>query len=287
MTAPPPPGRGAPGAPAGGGGPDGALDRFLRILSAFDAAHPALTVAELARRAALPLPTAYRWVDRLMRAELLERDGEGRVHPGLRLWELASRSAPTVPLARAAMPFLVDVQAVLRQNTQLAVLDEDGVLVLERLAARDAVVNRAAVAERLPAFTTSLGLVLLAFARPVEAARFVDRHRDRLGRPVDPALPQEAGAPASAGGRPAVTAPTEEGLRTLLAQVRRDGYAAVDGAVDPEARGIAAPVHRGRGLSPAALGVVVHREDPVTPGVPPLLMTAARGISRALGADPQ
>ena len=52
MTAPPPPGRGAPGAPAGGGGPDGALDRFLRILSAFDAAHPALTVAELARRAA-------------------------------------------------------------------------------------------------------------------------------------------------------------------------------------------------------------------------------------------
>ncbi|MCV7463107.1 helix-turn-helix domain-containing protein [Micrococcus luteus] len=36
------------------------LDRLIRVLSAFDAEHPALTVADLARRTELPLATAYR-----------------------------------------------------------------------------------------------------------------------------------------------------------------------------------------------------------------------------------
>lgn len=53
--------------------PDTTLDRLLRILAAFDADHRELTVAALARRAALPLPTAYRWVDRLSQAELPAR----------------------------------------------------------------------------------------------------------------------------------------------------------------------------------------------------------------------
>ncbi|WP_423826037.1 IclR family transcriptional regulator domain-containing protein, partial [Salmonella enterica] len=67
-------------------------------------------------------------------------------------------------LARTAMPFLVDVQSVLRQHTQLAVLDDDGVLVLARLSSQGAVVNQADVAGRLPPFTTALGLVLLTHA---------------------------------------------------------------------------------------------------------------------------
>lgn len=248
---------------------DTTLDRLVRILESFDAETPQLTVAALARRARLPLPTAYRWVERLVRADLLERDADGSVRPGLRLWEMVSRSAPSTSLTRAAMPFLLDVQAVLRQHTQLAVLDDDGVLVLERLAGQGAVVNRATVAGRLPAFTTSLGLVLLAFAPAGEAERFVRRHRGRLGASAEP-------------GRP--PAPTEDTLRRLLARVRREGYAAVDGATDVETRGVAVPVHRGGGQAPAALGVVLPRDLEAAAGLPPLLMTAARGISRALGA---
>ena len=186
---------------------DTTLDRLIRILGAFDAGHGTLTVAALARRAELPLPTAYRWVDRLAGAGLLRREADGTVRPGLRLWELASRGAPTVPLARAAMPFLLDVQAVLRQHTQLAVLDDDGVLVLERLSAQDAVANQATVAGRLPTFTTSLGLVLLAHAPVAQAEHFHRRHGHELGGPVRP--------PGPAGG---------DGLRTggdLLIPARR------------------------------------------------------------------
>ncbi|RBO86706.1 IclR family transcriptional regulator [Micrococcus sp. KT16] len=258
------------------------MDRLIRVRFAFDAERPVLTVAALARRTELPLATAYRWVDRLVRAELLQKDEDGVVRPGLRLWEMASRSAPSMSLARTAMPFLLDVQAVLHQHTQLAVLDAEGVLVLERLSAREAVANQATVAGRLPPFSTSLGLVLLAFAPPGEAERFVERHRAQLGAPVRVLRPDGGGArPASA--HPAVVAPTEAELRALLADVRREGHAAVDGAIDAEARGIAVPVRGPLGHAVAALGVVVPRSATSTLGVPALLMTAARGIGRALG----
>lgn len=263
---------------------DTTLDRLIRILGAFDAGHGTLTVAALARRAELPLPTAYRWVDRLAGAGLLRREADGTVRPGLRLWELASRGAPTVPLARAAMPFLLDVQAVLRQHTQLAVLDDDGVLVLERLSAQDAVANQATVAGRLPTFTTSLGLVLLAHAPAAQAERLHRRHGHELGGPVQP--PGPAGADAAwAGSAQAGLNPTADELRRLLAQVRREGFAAVDGRIDHQTRGVSVPVRDGAGAVVAALGAVVPSAASVAPGVPPLLMTAARGITRALGGD--
>lgn len=248
------------------------LDRLIRILEAFDAEHPSLTTAELAQRAGLPTATAYRWVERLTESDLLERDG-GRVRPGLRLWELASRSAPSVSLRQAAMPFLDDVHAVLRQHVQLAVLDDEGVLVLERLSARGAVANQATVAGRLPTFTTSLGQVLLAFSARPRVAAYVRAHAAELGGPVPPTKGSAA---------PAVN-PTEDELRSILAHVRCQGHAAVVGRIDAEARGVSVPVRDGAGRTVAALGVVVPRRMAADAAIAPLLMTAARGIGRSLG----
>lgn len=179
----PGPGPGAPPGPGPGPAGDSTLDRLIRILGAFDADRPTLPVASLARRAALPLPTAYRWVDRLTASGLLERHADSTVGPGLRLWELVARSAPTTTLRDAARPFMDDVQAVLRQHTQLAVLDDAGVLILERLSARGAVANQATVAGRLPTFTTALGLVLLAHSRRHVLEAFLQEHGAALGGP--------------------------------------------------------------------------------------------------------
>ena len=64
-----------------------------------------------------------------------------QVRVGMRLWELGARASPTVSLRDAAMPFLEDVHAVVGHHAQLGVLDGEDVLFLERLTARDAVVN--------------------------------------------------------------------------------------------------------------------------------------------------
>lgn len=254
---------------------DTTLDRLIRILGAFDADRPTLSVAALARRAAIPLPSAYRWVDRLTAAGLLERLDGGAVGLGMRLWELASRSSPSTTLRQAAMPYMDDVQAVLRQHTQIAVLDSAGVLVLERLSARGAVPNQATVAGRMPTFTTSLGLVLLAFARRHETESFLKVHAAELGVPVP-----DPGHEGSARG---VVNPTEQELRLQLSAIRRQGWASVDGQVDSDVTGVAVPVFSPDGQAIAALGVVVPRTSEFRPGLAPMLLAAARGISRALG----
>lgn len=256
------------------------LDRLIRILDAFESDRPVLQVAALARRANLPLPTAYRWVDRLVGSGLLQRHEDGTVGPGLRLWELAARSAPTTSLRDAARPFMDDVQAVLRQHTQLALLDEDGVLIIERLSARGAVANQASVAGRLPTFTTALGLVLLAHSRRHVTEAFLASHQDALGQPLVWSTGHDVG---SARG---VVNPTEAVLRQQIAEVRRLGYAALDGQVDDETTGVAVPILGGDGSMLAALGVVVPRHSDLAPGLAPMLLAAARGVSRALAVQP-
>ncbi len=70
------------------------LARAVRLIEAFGPGEQALAVGELARRAALPLPTTSRLVEELVRAGWLERH-ERRVRIGYRLWEVASRASPT------------------------------------------------------------------------------------------------------------------------------------------------------------------------------------------------
>jgi DNA-binding IclR family transcriptional regulator len=264
---------------------------LIRILGAFDADRPTLSIAALARRSEIPLPTVYRWVDRLTAAGLLERGEGGAVGPGMKLWELASRSSPGTSLRRAAMPHMDDVQAVLRQHTQIAVLDAGGVLVLERLSARGAVPNQATIAGRLPTFSTALGLVLLAYSRRHVTESFMAAHAGELGAPLA-ATWHDGGASATGrrgpggtlrGSAKDVINPTESELRARLAEVRRQGWASVDGQIDSEATGVAVPVLSPEGQMIAALGVVVPRTSEFRPGLAPMLLAAARGISRALG----
>lgn len=241
------------------------LDRLVRILSAFDAARGSMTVSTLSRLAGLPPATAYRLVDELVGHEMLARSADGQISLGLGLWELASRSSPALDLKEAAKPFMEDIQAVVRQHTQLAVLREDEVLFIERLSSRDSVVNQARVAGRLPVHRTSSGVVLLAYAPSHVQEAYLARHLDTAG-------PSGAVAP---------------GFRDLLIRVRSQGYAALDGLVDAETSGVAVPVLSTGNVATAALSVVVPLLGDNLHGILPVLMTGSRGISRAMGFVPR
>ena len=106
-------------------------------------------------------------VAELVRHGLLSRSDDGRrIRVGVRLWELGSRAAPTRGLREAALPFMEDLHTVIRHHVQLGVLDGQEVLFVERLSAREAVINVTEVAGRLPLHASSSGLVLLAHAAP-------------------------------------------------------------------------------------------------------------------------
>lgn len=240
---------------------DSVLDRLVRILGAFSAQHSALTVSALARRANVPRATVYRLVESMVSHGLLERRDNGEVAVGLGLWEIVNRSASANDLKTIAMPFMEDVNQVVQHSTQLSILVEDEVLVLERLSRPGHAVNAAGIAKRMPLHRTSMGMVLLAFSAPHVAEGFMQRHGTEI-------------------------ALYHQDFRRSLDHIRRNGYATFDGFIDEETTGAAAPILDTRNRAVAAMGIVVPRESDQLPTAIAALRTAARGISRALSSLP-
>lgn len=238
------------------------LARAVRIFEAFTPDESALTVSEISRRTGLHVATASRLVAELVSYGFLTRDADRRVRVGTRMWELATRASPALSLRNAAMPFMEGVHDVVGHHVQLGMLDGDEVLFLERLTAPGAVINYTRVAGRLPLHASSSGLVLLAHGNADLRRRMLDEplHRYTLNTPA-----------------------TAARLRAVLAEVRRHGYAYCPGYVHPDVLGIAAPVRDARGEVVAALAVIVPNEAGAA-SVVPVVRTAARGVSRALGA---
>lgn len=237
------------------------LTRAVRILEAFSADEPLLTLSQISRRAALPLATAARLVDELIRHGLLARDEQRRVRIGNRMWELAQRASSVRTLRETALQFMDDLHHVVGHSTQLAILDGDEVLFVERLTAPGAVVNFTQVGGRIPLHASSSGLVLLAHAP--------DEVRDRV----------------LCGPLPAFTAHTitdPRVLRAALADVRRRGVALCAGHIHVDATGIAVPI-RASGQVVAALGLVVPNDGHAWSLAQPLQLSGM-ALSRALDA---
>lgn len=229
-------------------------DRIVRVLETFTAERSMQSAAEIGRRARLPPSTAHRIVEELVEAGLLERDEDRRIHLGMRLWELALRGSFALRLRQAALPHMEDVQATIRQHTQLAVLENDEALFIERLSHPDAGANITRIAGRLPLHASSSGLLLLAHAAaPV-------RERVLAG-------PLRALAPE--------TVTDAVVLRRLLAEIRRTGVVIAPGSIETVSTGVAVGI-RDAGVVAAALSVVLPRETDPAAAVRALQDAAAR-----------
>ena len=239
------------------------IDRALALLGAFDATRPYLTLGELSRRSGIPASSALRLAGRLLAWGALERDPEGRFSIGLRLWEVASLTPRGQGLRQAALPFMGDLEEVTRQHVLLAVRDGEEALLVERLSSHQAVDALYRPGGRVPLHSTGVGLVLLAFAEPEFQEQVLQQ----------PLMHEPEKVPVSAAA-----------LRRTLAEIRRDGLATFRRGSPGPVVSVAAPVHDAAGVVVAALSVVVPAEHAEPRLLGPAVRTAARGISRELGA---
>jgi DNA-binding IclR family transcriptional regulator len=237
---------------------DSVVDRVVRVIAAFPAGVTVLQLSDLAERAGLPLTTAHRLVRQLATHGLLETGPGGSVQLGLRLWELVNRNSPTLALRQAAMPFMEDIQHVLNQNVNLAVLDGWEALFVERLSRRGSVANRAQIAGRMAVHVSSAGLALMSHQPKPVQAEYLDQFADPAGK---------VGS---------------DEVRSLLAEAANQGFAELAGVIDPDTWGIAVPVLDGQKRAVAAIGVVVPLREMRMQALVPALQTAARGIARRL-----
>jgi DNA-binding IclR family transcriptional regulator len=240
---------------------ESALHRHLRVLDAFDALRPFLTLGELAQAADLPLSTTHRLVGELVHEGMLERMPDRTYRLGVRLWEYASRTPGALGLREVARPWLAAAHARIRQHLQLGVLSGTDVLFLERMSAKDAVVNATLIGGRIPLHASSLGLVLLAHA-PASVA----------GRVIAQGLRAYTPRTITAG----------DALRAELRRIRADDVAIAAGYIHLESRGIAVPVRGPDGSVYAGIGAVVPNDGSASTPVVEVLRVAAAGVTRSL-----
>lgn len=237
-----------------------ALSRHLRLLEAFSAEAPFLSLSEIARATDLPVSTVHGLLQDLEDGGLIERREDRTYRLGLRLWELASRTPGALGLREIALPHLVGAHSVIGQHVQLGVLSGRDILFLERLSDKDAVVSVTIVGGRLPLNASASGLVMLADTD--DATR-----EDYLSGPLPGFTPRT------------LTGPDE--LRKTLRRIRRQRFAVLDGALHCGVRGIAVPVKGATGETVGALGAVV----PITEDLPDETIRILQSTAAAITAD--
>jgi IclR family transcriptional regulator, KDG regulon repressor len=245
-----------------------AIERAVSILNAFSPEDPELGVTELAERLGLHKSTVHRFMVNLDAAGLVERTPRtGRYRLGLRIFELGGLVMQQMNLWDEALPFLEGLVHDTGETGHLAVLDGGEAIYIERVEARRALRVPSAIGRGYPAHATNLGKVLLA-----------DLPRERVAQIVD-----ERGLAAYTPH----TITDLEGLEAELERIRALGYAVDNEEYDEGLRCIGAPVRDHSGHVVAALGIggPVTRITPDRVGeLAELVMTAARGLSRRLGA---
>jgi DNA-binding IclR family transcriptional regulator len=247
---------------SGNSGKPGAsvASRVLALLGAFDADHRTMTLTVLARRAGLPLATAFRLVSELVAWGALVRSPSGEYVVGRRIWDLGLLAPVQSGLRQVASPFLHDLYAATLATVHLAVRDDTSVLYIDRLAGHVSVPVVSDVGSRLPMHSTGVGKVLLAHA-PDDVLAWAFANLTRI-------TPYTVTQP----GR----------LRADLRRVLREGYAQTSEEMSLGACSVAVPIRAPNGPVVAALGIVVPSLGRDRPRLVAALQVAAQGIGRSL-----
>ena len=141
-------------------------------------------------------------------------------------------------VAQIAQPHLEDLAEELHESCSVSVLDGDDIVYVARASANRIMTIALTVGTRLPPYPTSMGRVLLAWLPEAE----LDAH---LSRTTLHKLTEHT-----------VTDPAQ--LRQILAQVRAQGWAAVDQELEAGVRSIAVPIRDSSGRVVAAINASAH-----------------------------
>lgn len=240
-------------------------EKTLSVLLAFTGDRPALTVTQVAEVTDLTRAAARRFLLTLTDLGYLTTDGAlFRQTP--RVLDIGASYLAGLSLPQAAHSHLTALAQELDETATLTVLDGQDVLYISRVAAPRLHSVTLNVGNRLPAWVTSMGRVLIA-ALP-------DAVREEFLKQL---VPQ---------GFTSYTISKIDDLRAELQTVREQGWCLVEQELDEGMRGVAVPITRG-GEVIAALNVSIQpgraKREVLTDRVIPLLHTTAQRIAEDFG----
>jgi IclR family transcriptional regulator, pca regulon regulatory protein len=210
------------------------IARGFSIIEALGKPPGRRTLAEAAELAGLNRATARRILATLVTLKYCAAEGRYfSLRP--RALGLGLSYLNALPYWGYAQRALEDLRNDIGESCALAVLDEHDIVYALRLPARRILSTNLGIGSRLPAHLVSLGRVLLAALPPEQREAYLASGEFKAVTPRT------------------VTDP--ERLREILASVDSEGYAWVDGELDPAICGIAVPLRDQAGRVVAAVSV--------------------------------
>ncbi len=211
-------------------------EKTLAVLLAFTAESPRLSVTEVAEATRLTRAAARRFLLTLVDLGYLRADGAlYSLTP--RVLDIGAGFLAGLDLPKVAQPHLNRLANELDESATLSILDSDDVVYIARAAAPRLHAVTVNLGNRLPAWATSMGRMLIAelpesfqeeFLNRVEITPFTDH-----------------------------TVSSASELGAELSRIRRQGWCLVSQELDDGLRGLAVPVRRGQNTL-AALNVSLH-----------------------------
>ena len=238
--------------------------RGLAVIRSFNASAPAQTITDVATATGLTRAGARRILLTLQGLGYVSVQGR-HFRLTAKVLDLGFAYLTSLPMWALAEPVLQALVHEVQESSSIAVLEGTDIVYVLRIPTQKIITINLAVGSRLPAHRTSMGRVLLA-ALP---ASVLD---DTLAR---------CGALDSV---PMATAAINE----CLDEVRVQGWAMVDGELEPGLISLAAPVRNTQGEVIAAINLSSHRSrmsaSKMKREVLPALLEAAHRISHAIRA---
>ncbi|MCZ4278209.1 IclR family transcriptional regulator domain-containing protein [Rhodococcoides yunnanense] len=242
------------------------LERGFAVLLAFDAQTPNPTLAELASATGLSRPAVRRILLTLQRLGYVTGvNGRWSLTP--RVLSIGQHYSETHSLLDASTPRLVELAKRTDESASLGVLDGADVVYAARVPVRRIMSINVSVGTRVPAYATSMGRALLAWA-PIEVVDDVldATHFEKL----------EPG-----------TITDRQTLLDELVTVREHGYSLTSEELEQGLISVAAPVRDAVG---SVVGVVAcststarNTVEQFRAGALPHVLDAANGLSADLG----
>lgn len=242
--------------------------RGFKLLEKLAEAGKPLTLSQVAEAMQMTLPTAYRFLYTLQAIDMIEKEPDRkayRITP--KVLKLGYGVFKSSELWNTAHPHLVRANQKYGETFNLAILERDQILYIDRIKTQSILTINLEIGSKLPAYCTSMGRVLLAWL-PLKNAREIlrlsprEKHTERT-----------------------VTKIKE--LEAILAKVRMDGFAVNDGELAPELYSAAAPVLNREGEAVAALNMAVnaarHDKSYMQQVMVPAVVQCAERISSAMG----
>ena len=222
------------------------------------------TLSDVARTTGLTRASARRFLLTLKRLGYVRAE-HGRFALTPQVLELGFAYLSSLTLPEVAQPHLEKLVARVNESSSISVLDETEVVYVVRVPTRRIMSITLAVGTRLPAYATSMGRVLLAHLPEEEL-------EERLARIDFQPLTKR-------------TVKDVDALRTVLAGVRRQGYAVTDQELEDGLRSVAVPIRDSSGNVVASLNVSVHASRATVPALRSEFLPHAQEAAAAIEAE--